>query len=194
MDGDQSTATSAAIAQLTCPINVPLGRKTKAEIVTQDVKNTTAASGGQISIWDGTPFSGTKISESDYVSTGASQNIPLTTKGIRTPSSSTPTYNGGLAASHYVFCSNTSHLRINNRVRIEVIMKDFEPGNDIVYWTGSVWEKGVVHGVKKIDGSDGKPYIISYLIDSGNENPDHMGRMDRQPEQIEVPPHYVSSL
>lgn len=73
-------------------------------------------------------------------------------------------------------------------------MKDFEPGNDIVYWTGSVWEKGVVHGVKKIDGSDGKPYIISYLIDSGNENPDHMGRMDRQPEQIEVPPHYVSSL
>lgn len=98
MDGDQSTATSAAIAQLTCPINVPLGRKTKAEIVTQDVKNTTAASGGQISIWDGTPFSGTKISESDYVSTGASQNIPLTTKGIRTPSSSTPTYNGGLAA------------------------------------------------------------------------------------------------
>lgn len=45
--------------------------------------------------------------------------------------------------------------------------------------------KGTVYAVRKAD-VNGEEKVISYLIDTGRENPDHKGREDRQPQQVEV--------
>lgn len=51
--------------------------------------------------------------------------------------------------------------------------------------------KGVVHGIRKVDIHPGRPEVLSYMIDTGEENPDHIGRPDRQPELIDVRPSDV---
>lgn len=45
--------------------------------------------------------------------------------------------------------------------------------------------KGKVYAVRKAE-VDGEEKVISYLIDTGRENPDFKGREDRQPQQVEV--------
>lgn len=51
-------------------------------------------------------------------------------------------------------------------------------------------QKGVIFGIRKAE-AEGREGVISYLIDTGKENPDHEGREDRQPELIDVQPKDV---
>lgn len=45
-------------------------------------------------------------------------------------------------------------------------MAEFKLGEKVQYQKGDKWLKGVVHGVRKIDGKRG-PQITGYLIDTG---------------------------
>lgn len=70
-------------------------------------------------------------------------------------------------------------------------MKELQSGDKIKYRTSDdKWANGVIHGVRKVDTTQG-PKILSYLIDTGKEHPDHKGRTDKQPEQVEVLPEDV---
>lgn len=82
---------------LTCPVIVPTGRKVKvssAVTTSNDGVNTNT-----LSLWDGVVNSGTQIqAASTYIASGTGQEF-LHPAIIVTPSSSSKTYNAGLAAS-----------------------------------------------------------------------------------------------
>jgi hypothetical protein len=85
--------TPTQITGLSCPVIIPTGRKIKVSLWTMAVQPSSGV--GQITIWDGTVNSGTKISHAN-VPTSNQQAIADCQV---TPSTTSKTYNGGVHAS-----------------------------------------------------------------------------------------------
>jgi hypothetical protein len=78
--------------------------------------------------------------------------------------------------------------------------EDLESGAKVKYHTGDEkWKNGVIHAVRKVDDIDGVPRVLTYLIDTGNDErideivtPRGVPNLyNRQPEQVDVRPEFV---
>lgn len=80
------------------------------------------------------------------------------------------------------------------------MQKELEAGSKVEYRLYDKrgkehWLKGVIHAVRRYEDPATNTIIrISYLIDTGREHPDHVGRVDRQPEQIELPAEHIRTV
>jgi hypothetical protein len=61
----------------------------------------------------------------------------------------------------------------------------YQAGDKIFYLNAKGrWVPGLIHGVVTHEQPSGLITHKRYLIDTGRENPEHIGRPDRQPEQL----------
>ena len=91
-----TTSTSAVqITELSCPVIVPAGRKVRVTALVPIGFQSVNANGTTLSIWEGTVASGTLLNFAKNDTDLASYQNPLNTSAIRTPASTSVTYNAG---------------------------------------------------------------------------------------------------
>lgn len=91
-----TTSTSAVqITELSCPVIVPAGRKVRVTALVPVGFQSVNANGTTLSIWEGTVASGTLLNFAKNDTDLASYQNPLNTSAIRTPASTSVTYNAG---------------------------------------------------------------------------------------------------
>ena len=93
-----STGNGAQITGLICPVKIPTLRKVKAAIFSDFLYNGTATSRANLMLWDGS-IGGTQIAESHGVAANGSSAQNGYAEQVYTPTSTTPTLYGGLAAN-----------------------------------------------------------------------------------------------
>jgi len=97
---DFSTASTSnvQITGLSVPVLVPTGRKAYVSLNVPSLYNSTTGTNSVVSIWDGVVASGTQIGGGTSTSNHVNNQVPMQTGAVVTPSASSKTYNGGLAA------------------------------------------------------------------------------------------------
>jgi hypothetical protein len=88
-----------AVAGLSCPVIVPTGRKIKVSIHASGLYNSTGAQRAEMTAWDGTVGSGTKICEFWGYAAATNAAEGGMAEGITTPTTASKTYNVGLLAN-----------------------------------------------------------------------------------------------
>lgn len=94
-----SQTTPTQVTGLSCPVIVPGGRKVEVDIFGEYIFNGTITNQSLYSIWDGVVNSGTKLEEFAYVSNASGGLVTPSASITSTPSSTSKTYNAGIASS-----------------------------------------------------------------------------------------------
>jgi len=94
-----TSTTGAQVTGLSVPVIVPTGRKIKITVFTRGGYITTAVAQWKLQIWDGTVGSGTQLADGELTPANISQPDCINVVAITTPTSSSKTYNVGLATS-----------------------------------------------------------------------------------------------
>lgn len=92
------TAANTQIPELSCPVIVPTGRKVRVTVFLKNMQHGTAVSNVTLSIWEGTPGSGTQIGGSFNTIPGSNYSMPGHADALWTPSSASKTYNGAFGS------------------------------------------------------------------------------------------------
>lgn len=73
-------------------------------------------------------------------------------------------------------------------------MANMKIGDEIKYKNPetSRFKKGTIFGVRKAEAK-GREFVLSYLVDTGDDNLDMEGSPDRQPELIDVMPENIQA-
>ena len=90
-----SSSSPVQVTGLTATVTIPSTGHTKVTVSASSIQN---SSGGyvELSLWDGTVGSGTKLDQVTFQSTAASQTAPASLTWIGTPAAGSKTYNVGL--------------------------------------------------------------------------------------------------
>jgi hypothetical protein len=95
-DQTTSSVTAVQVTGLTKTVTVPSGgRSVKITVVANSIRNATAASNSEVSLWTGTVGSGTQLAAWQATSFGAGEQTPIGAPFIHTPASGSITYNVG---------------------------------------------------------------------------------------------------
>lgn len=90
--------TATQITGLTVPVLVPTGRRVKASVGGKDLFTGTSGAGALLTIWEGVVGSGTQLGDGLGISANGSGAAGAVASALRTPASSSQTYNAGLHA------------------------------------------------------------------------------------------------
>lgn len=103
-----NTATPTLVTGLSSTVTIPAGgRKVKITVFCASLTNAGAGQVNEISIWDGTVGSGTKLSAASSYAAANNTGAPVTAMAVVTPAAGSKTYNVGLAAP---FAGNTANI------------------------------------------------------------------------------------
>ena len=94
-----SQTTQTQVTGLSCPVIIPTSRKVKITVTGDSIVNASASQTNNVQIWDGTVVSGTSVGTARTGLTTAGGFNSLYLQSVVTPSTSSKTYNVGVASS-----------------------------------------------------------------------------------------------
>lgn len=114
-----AAAANTQITELSVPVKIPFGRKIKATITGKLIQHTTAVTNVTLSIWDGTPGSGTQVGGGFTTVPGANYSQPLSVEATLTPDALTKTYNAALGAAATAKIEASATFPLALRIELE---------------------------------------------------------------------------
>ncbi len=114
-----AAAANTQITELSVPVKIPFGRKIKATITGKFIQHTTAVTNVTLSIWDGTPGSGTQVGGGFTTVPGANYSQPLSVEATLTPDALTKTYNAALGAAATAKIEASATFPLALRIELE---------------------------------------------------------------------------
>lgn len=114
-----ATAANTQITELSVPVKIPFGRKVKAAVTGKLIQHTTAVTNVTVSIWDGTPGSGTQVGGGFTTVPGANYSQPLSVESTFTPDALTKTYNAALGAGATAKIEASAAFPLALRIELE---------------------------------------------------------------------------
>lgn len=114
-----ATAANTQITELSVPVKIPFGRKVKAAVTGKLIQHTTAVTNVTVSIWDGTPGSGTQVGGGFTTVPGANYSQPLSVEATLTPDALTKTYNAALGAAATAKIEASATFPLALRIELE---------------------------------------------------------------------------
>lgn len=116
-DFTTASATPVSITELSVPVIVPTGRKTRAILFTPRLINDTASGFSTVEIYDGTVGGAGIIADATMQASGAGQQIPTTAERIYTPSTTSVTFNAAAyrqvtGTANFTAGNGASHLAV----------------------------------------------------------------------------------